>query len=70
MSDAAGNAATTVTRTVNVIDTTPPVITLTGSTPLDHEVNTTYTDAGATYSDNLDGTGSVSAVGTVDDNTL
>jgi uncharacterized repeat protein (TIGR01451 family) len=32
-SDDTGNAATAVTRTVNVVDTTPPVITTNGSTP-------------------------------------
>ena len=31
--DSAGNTST-VTRTVNVVDTTPPVITLTGSNPM------------------------------------
>ena len=55
VSDAAGNAATTVTRTVIVSDTTIPVITLVGSNPIDHEVNTVFTDPGATASDNIDG---------------
>lgn len=32
-SDDTGNAATTVTRTVNVVDTTPPVITTNGNVP-------------------------------------
>jgi hypothetical protein len=44
-----------VTRTVHVVDTTPPVITLSGSTPIDVEYLSTYTDAGATASDNYDG---------------
>lgn len=35
-------------------DTTAPVITLLGSSPVDVEVNTTYNDAGATASDNVD----------------
>ena len=58
VSDAADNAAAEVTRTVNVTataDTTPPVITLLGSTPVDVELGSTYTDAGATASDNIDG---------------
>jgi len=53
--DAAGNPATQVTRTVNVADNTPPVITLTGSDPVDVTINTSYTDAGATALDNVDG---------------
>src|SRR5438094_10588677 len=55
VSDTAGNAATQVTRTVNVGDTTPPVITLRGSTSVSVEIGSTYTDAGATASDNVDG---------------
>ncbi|WP_197474975.1 DUF5011 domain-containing protein, partial [Oleiphilus sp. HI0079] len=67
VSDAAGNAATQVTRTVNVVDTTIPVITLLGSDPVDHEVGTVYTDAGATASDNIDGviTGNIGVTGSV-----
>ena len=53
--DAAGNAATQVTRTVNVTDTTPPVITLAGVNPQTVEATTAYTELGATASDTLDG---------------
>ena len=55
VSDDAGNAATEVTRTVNVTDTTAPVITLVGDAEITVEVGTTYTDLGATASDNYDG---------------
>ena len=56
VSDAAGNAAVEVTRTVNVIpDTTPPVITLIGASPVDISVGGTYTEQGATATDNIDG---------------
>ncbi|MCA0152317.1 immunoglobulin-like domain-containing protein [Winogradskyella vincentii] len=56
VSDAAGNAATEVTRTVNVIaDTTPPVITLIGASTINLELGDSYTDQGATASDNVDG---------------
>ncbi len=56
VSDAAGNAAIEVTRTVNVIpDTTPPVITLNGASPIDLNVGETYTEQGATATDNVDG---------------
>ena len=51
-SDAAGNAATSVTRTVTVADTTAPVITLTGLASVTHELGTTYADAGATSDEN------------------
>ncbi len=55
VSDAAGNAATPVVRIVHIVDSTPPVISLLGSTPLTIEVGSTYTDAGATADDNIDG---------------
>jgi hypothetical protein len=53
--DAAGNAAVEVTRTVIVEDTLPPVITLTGSAAVTIEAGSDYTDAGATASDTVDG---------------
>ncbi|MCX9082257.1 MAG: DUF5011 domain-containing protein, partial [Candidatus Methanoperedens sp.] len=56
--DAAGNKAVEVVRTVNVVaaaDTTPPVITLLGSTPVSIVVGSAYDDAGATALDNKDG---------------
>ena len=54
--DAAGNAAIQVTRTVNVTpDVTKPVITLLGSNPINIELGTTYSDAGAKADDNFDG---------------
>ncbi len=56
VSDAAGNAATEVTRTVNMIpDTTAPVITLIGSTNISLELGDSYSDQGATATDNIDG---------------
>jgi hypothetical protein len=56
VSDAAGNAATEVTRTVTVIaDTTPPVITLIGASTINLELGDSYTDQGATATDNVDG---------------
>ena len=54
--DSAGNAATQVTRTVNVVDASMPVITLTGISPTEVGQNNPYTDAGATCEDNADGT--------------
>ena len=48
--DAAGNTST-ASRTVNVVDTTAPVITITGDNPATVELRVTYTDAGATASE-------------------
>ena len=55
VTDANSNAATQVSRTVNVVDTTAPVITLLGEATVTIEVGSTYSDAGATASDNYDG---------------
>ena len=43
VNDAAGNAATQVTRQVNVVDTTKPIITLNGANPMTVECGGTYT---------------------------
>ena len=66
--DASANQATAVVRTVNVVDTTVPVITLYGDATVTIEVGTTYTDDGATASDNYDGdiTSSIVTASTVD----
>lgn len=53
--DAAGNAARTVTRTVQVVDRTPPVITLSGADPQRLTVGGSYSEAGAKASDDVDG---------------
>ena len=60
VSDAAGNAATQVSRTVVVeaaapSDTTAPVITLLGDASVTLTVGETYLDDGATASDDTDG---------------
>lgn len=68
--DDAGNNATPVTRTVNVTDQTAPVITLLGDNPMSVTQGGTFTDPGATVTDNVD-TGLVASVtGTVDIGTL
>jgi len=70
-SDAAGNNATEVTRTVNVVDSTAPVITLTGEATVTLEVGATYTDLGATATDNYDTSVTVTVGGdTVDTTTV
>ena len=71
VSDSAGNAAAVVTRTVNVVDTTKPVITLTGNSEVTHEAATTYNDQGATASDTYDGVDlSVTSSGSVNVNSV
>lgn len=73
VSDSASNTAPTQTRTVTVSDTTPPTLTLLGSANIQHGLGTTYTDAGATASDNTDGdiTTNIAVGGdTVDTNTV
>ncbi|MFW2340598.1 MAG: immunoglobulin-like domain-containing protein, partial [Acidimicrobiia bacterium] len=62
VTDTNGNAATTVTRTVNVVDTTLPVITLIGASPQTIEVGSAYSELGASASDNFDGDLSASIV--------
>ena len=54
VSDAAGNAAEPVTRTVTVQDTTPPIITLAGDAAVTMPCNTDYVELGATGSDACD----------------
>lgn len=66
--DVAGNTAT-LNRTVNVVaaDAIAPFITLNGSNPVDLTVSDTYTDAGATATDNIDGDlGTLVGTGIVD----
>jgi hypothetical protein len=54
--DTSGNTGS-VTRTVTVTDQTAPVVTLSGSSPLIIFSGSTYTELGASWSDNVDGTG-------------
>jgi len=55
VNDSAGNSAETVNRTVNVIDSTPPVLTLLGDNPQEIEVGASYVELGANATDNYDG---------------
>ena len=68
--DSNGNAAITVTRTVIVVDTTAPVLTIIGDENITHEAGQLYTDANASWSDHVDGSGLVSTSGVVDTNIL
>lgn len=69
VSDNAGQAATPVTRTVDVVDTTAPVITLNGAAALLLECGATYTEAGASATDGCDGDLEVTILGAVDPST-
>lgn len=74
--DAAGNNSS-ATRIVNVTmsesepaDTIAPVITLNGESSINIVKGTNYSDAGASATDNVDGTVTVSKSGIVDTNTV
>ena len=65
-----GNGNTnSATRTVNVVDTLAPVITLNGANPLNVECHTSYSEPGATANDACAGSVSITASGAVDTNT-
>ncbi len=72
-SDSSGNAAEQVSRTVNVVapgvDINPPVVSLNGSTSMTVSFGGTFTDPGATATDDVDGTLTVEVSGTVDTST-
>ena len=55
VSDAAGNAADTVSLEVKVVDKVKPQITLLGANPLEIPCETAFEDPGATASDNCSG---------------
>jgi uncharacterized repeat protein (TIGR01451 family) len=67
--DAAGNTAS-ASRTVSVVDTIAPTITLTGANPMTVECHTSFTDPGATANDGCAGnlTSAISATGSVNAN--
>ena len=70
VADAAGNEAN-ASRTVTVVDTTNPVLTLLGDANMSQAKNSAWVDPGSTASDSLDGnlTSSITITGTVDVNT-
>ena len=63
------NNTATASRTVNVVDTTAPVVTVTGDNPATVELGTSYTDAGATATD-ASGDVTVVTTGSVDVDTV
>ena len=64
-SDSKGNTAT-VYRTVVVLDISSPVITLAGVNPVSVEAGSTYSDAGASVTDNVDNSPTLTGSGNVD----
>lgn len=54
LADSSGNPAQAL-RAVHVVDTTAPIITVTGPSELTHEAATPYADPGATAADTVDG---------------
>src|SRR5207247_6226535 len=66
--DPSGNSAR-VTRSVNVVDTTKPVIALNGTDSLTVECHSSFTDPGATATDACAGSLAVTTSGSVNANT-
>jgi hypothetical protein len=67
--DATGNRSD-VERTVNVVDTTPPSVTLKGANPMVLECPATYNEPGAVVTDACDPSPTLTIEGTVDGGTL
>lgn len=66
----AGNNTGSATRTVNVVDTTAPVITLTGANPMTVILGSTFTDPGATANDTCAAAFAATPSGTVNTNAI
>ena len=64
--DQAGNIAERKTRTVTIIDTIAPVLSLHGENPIVHEATHAFEDPGALWEDAVDGNGTVYGSGSVD----
>ena len=64
---ASSSPATTTASIGTIADVIPPVISLLGSNPVNVELGSTYSDAGATASDNIDGdlTANIISISTV-----
>lgn len=63
-----GSHSATATRTVNVVDSTAPVITVNGPNPMTVECHTSFTDPGATANDTCAGSFPATASGSVNVN--
>ena len=63
-------SAETATGTIRVLDTSAPVITLIGANPLEIYKGATFSDPGATVTDNVDATRTIMGSGTVNTATV
>lgn len=70
MKDAAGNETDGYINKVIILDTTAPIITITGNAAMNIYIGASYTDAGAIAVDARDGTVSVSSSGSVNANAV
>lgn len=64
-----GSGTDTDDVVINIVDTTPPIITLNGANPMTVECHTGFSDPGATASDGCAGSVAVNALSSVDANT-
>ncbi|MFL2927326.1 MAG: immunoglobulin-like domain-containing protein [Opitutales bacterium] len=63
--DESNNSSVSLTRKVQIIDTTAPQLQLVGDQNITTEVGFSYTDQGAIWMDAIDGNGTISSIGTV-----
>ena len=61
-----GGSSTSNEPSPVTVDTSPPVITVTGDTTVNHEQGTTYSDQGATAQDAVDGSVTITVTGSVE----
>jgi hypothetical protein len=61
-----GGSSTSNEPSPVTVDTSPPVITVTGDTTVNHEQGTTYSDKGATAQDAVDGSVTITVTGSVE----
>ena len=66
--DSSGNPAVPVTRTIQIKDTTPPVIALIGDENVTIEAGLEYVEEGAIWNDLVDGNGTAWISGDVNSN--
>ena len=59
--DTSGNVGDPVSRIVTVVDTTPATLTMSGQVEMQHPAHEPFIDPGVTFSDGVDGEGSVVA---------
>ncbi|MFL2913994.1 MAG: immunoglobulin-like domain-containing protein [Opitutales bacterium] len=68
--DESNNSSVSITRKVQIVDTTAPQLQLVGNQNITTEVGFSYTDQGAIWTDAVDGNGTVFSIGSVNVQTL